>query len=390
MVELTLNIFSAVNLSVLSIFLFFRRSNSITNRIFALIIFCPALNFINNIFIWEGWIYSFPHTLFFSFATAQLYAPLVYIYVNLFIGKKTKIFNPLFAFTLFIILLDFYFWWEFSQFPLKQKIIYLTGLTTYNYPWQMNTINGLFVIAEFIYFTASLINVFRFSKIVKEFYSEEDEIKLRYIKKFIILIFSLNSFLIVVYAILPTPSVEYIFLPLFLNIIYLYILYNAFKHSALFSYNEFQHFARKIEPVALVEKNIHNPGKISKSNYHLKQELGDQLYSKVLKHLIEKKPYLDPNYHIEDLAQELKIRKHHLSFVINSRFQKSFFELVNTYRIEEAKEKLKNDSGCHSVDAIGYDVGFNTKSAFYRAFKKHTNLTPAQFCKIVKSEQSLK
>jgi AraC-like DNA-binding protein len=310
--------------------------------------------------------------------------------VNLFIGKKTKKFNPLFALTLFIILLDLYFWWEFSQFSLKEKMSYLTGLTTYNYPWQMNTINGLFVLAEFIYFTAALINVFRFSKIAREFYSEEEEIKLRYIKKFIILIFSLNFFLIVVYAALPTPNVEYIFLPLFLNVIYLYILYNAFKHSALFTYKEFQLFEKKIAPVALVGANIADPNKISKSNYHLKQELGDLLSVRVSDHLTKDKPYLNPNYHIEDLARELKIQKHHLSFVINSRFKKSFFELVNSYRIDEAKEKLKGESGCHSVDAVGYDVGFNTKSAFYRAFKKYTNLTPAQFCKKIKSDKPLK
>jgi len=381
MMELAFNVFTIINLSILSTILYFQKSNSITNKILAVIIFIPAINFINNVFILQGWIYEFPHTLFFSFATAQLYAPAVYIYVNLFIGKNYKRANPLYALTLFIIILDLFFWWDFLQLPNSEKVVYLEGLTTNNYPWQMNAINGLFVIAEFAYFLAAIMNVNRYSKIAKEYYSDEDHIKLRYIWKFILLIFSLNAALTLIYILLPTPNVEYVFIPLFINFIYLYILFNAFRHAAIFSFDEFNMFVTTIQPIALVKENIPNKEKLLKSNYHINQELGDHLCEKIQNYFIEKKPYLDSNFHIDNLAHDLKVGKHHLSYVINSRFKKSFFELINSYRIEEAKIKLKEISRSHSVDSIGYEVGFNTKSAFYRAFKKFTNQTPAQYAK---------
>ncbi len=82
------NIFTFINLLLISLFLFLRKEQSITNKILALIVVNPGLNFLNNAVILSGFIYTFPHTLFFSFATALLYAPLVHFYVNLMIGKK--------------------------------------------------------------------------------------------------------------------------------------------------------------------------------------------------------------------------------------------------------------------------------------------------------------
>ena len=67
----------------------------------------------------------------------------------------------------------------------------------------------------------------------------------------------------------------------------------------------------------------------------------------------------------------------------------SFREFVNTYRIAEVKEKLCEKSADFSkVEALAYDVGFNSPSAFYAAFKKETSLSPQEYRKLKLSGQT--
>ena len=68
-----------------------------------------------------------------------------------------------------------------------------------------------------------------------------------------------------------------------------------------------------------------------------------------------------------------------LSQIINEELNKNFYDLVNYYRIEEAKKLLVSVNGERTILDIAYDVGFNTKSSFNRAFKKQTRMTPSQF-----------
>ena len=93
--------------------------------------------------------------------------------------------------------------------------------------------------------------------------------------------------------------------------------------------------------------------------------------------MVEKKPYLDNELRIADLAEQVNIPAHHLSQVINQHAGRNFFDFVNHYRVEEAM-KLLGD-GQLSMTAIAFESGFNSQSAFYRHFKKVTGLTPKQY-----------
>ena len=107
--------------------------------------------------------------------------------------------------------------------------------------------------------------------------------------------------------------------------------------------------------------------------------------SEAIKHLlvsvmVEHRPYLNPEIRLNDLAELVNAPSHHLSQVINEKFEQNFFEFINGYRVEEAKRLLKDSSfKNYSLTAIGFEVGFNSKSAFYTAFKKLTGTTPAKF-----------
>ncbi|MGK2864923.1 MAG: helix-turn-helix domain-containing protein, partial [Chitinophagaceae bacterium] len=92
------------------------------------------------------------------------------------------------------------------------------------------------------------------------------------------------------------------------------------------------------------------------------------------------KIYLDPELTIVRLAEKIKCSRHSLSQVLNECMQQSFYEYINTYRVEEAKMLLTDESRKdNKIASIGYDAGFNSLSTFNEVFKKLSGCTPSQF-----------
>ena len=82
------------------------------------------------------------------------------------------------------------------------------------------------------------------------------------------------------------------------------------------------------------------------------------------------------------LSKKLNESSHHVSQVINEKLNKNFFELLAFYRIEYAKKLLGEDKeGKLTIDELTEKVGYNSKSSFINAFKKHTSKTPSEYRK---------
>jgi AraC-like DNA-binding protein len=104
------------------------------------------------------------------------------------------------------------------------------------------------------------------------------------------------------------------------------------------------------------------------------------LAERLSRFMAEKKPYLDPDLTIYDLARALDIPVYQLSAVLNKDLGRTFFDFVNGYRIDEAKRNLA-DPGLKSqkILAIALDCGFASKSAFNRVFKEMAGETPSSY-----------
>ncbi|MCP5103020.1 MAG: helix-turn-helix domain-containing protein, partial [bacterium] len=122
----------------------------------------------------------------------------------------------------------------------------------------------------------------------------------------------------------------------------------------------------------------------SKSKYKdsaLETEVVESCMKKLLYVMDIEKLYKDDKLSLQALAQKVSVTSHILSQVINEQLNKNFSDFVNSYRIEEAKKMLQDADEDTSILHICYEVGFNSKSAFYRAFKKFTDKTPSQYQK---------
>ncbi len=83
---------------------------------------------------------------------------------------------------------------------------------------------------------------------------------------------------------------------------------------------------------------------------------------------------------LSGLAKVINESSHHVSQVINEKLDQSFFEMLASYRVEEAKAILKTELGKKlTIEEIAEQVGYNSKSAFNTAFKKITSQTPSEY-----------
>lgn len=104
---------------------------------------------------------------------------------------------------------------------------------------------------------------------------------------------------------------------------------------------------------------------------------------KTLSYLMEvEKLYREESISLQSLAEKLSITPHQLSQLLNEKLNCTFPDCINNYRIEEAKKLLVDpDWADRKVISIAFEVGYNTKAAFYGVFKKYTGMTPIEFKK---------
>jgi AraC-like DNA-binding protein len=110
------------------------------------------------------------------------------------------------------------------------------------------------------------------------------------------------------------------------------------------------------------------------------------LKSKILHVMKEDRPYLDPELTLGSLSKITGIQTQELSAAINNGFGMNFNDFINSYRVDEVKNKMKSGrAGQLSLLGIAYESGFNSKATFNRTFKKFTHQSPSVFLKSLSS-----
>ncbi len=92
----------------------------------------------------------------------------------------------------------------------------------------------------------------------------------------------------------------------------------------------------------------------------------------------EERAYRDGELSLRRLAERLRMSPHHLSQLLNEQLQQRFYDYINTWRIDDAKQQLVEEPE-KTITDIAFAVGYNNKASFYNAFKRQLGLTPSQY-----------
>ena len=131
----------------------------------------------------------------------------------------------------------------------------------------------------------------------------------------------------------------------------------------------------------ILRVNIQNLPNTPQIDTEIQNEIS-QKFKTICKYFEQTNCYLNPDYTLEQLAAGLEMNKNTISAEISKNKVGNFNDLINSYRITKAKQLLKSSNyNDYTIDAVGLECGFNSKSTFYSAFKKVTNTTPAAFKK---------
>lgn len=373
------NLFVIVNLTIVFIILWFRKNNALSNRLFALVVLIPAFTFLRNTFYFNHIIDKYFFVLILA-SLSCMWAPILYWYVRVMLGIKLRFRKIDFVhFILFFLVLSYYVYLALNQ---VERTHFFNAL--YDSNIESPILNIIFAYAQLIQFFVYLIASIRLVRksIIKEknYFSNEGKTKARWLLELLILLFLLDIVCIVMYLIID-KHVEVFYIPVMYNLFYGYIVYQSFRHATIFNQVVFIEYQKQVEP--LIAFSAKNTLSTSTAKYSLldKQKF-DTYAERTIYHFETNKPYLDPELNITKLSEQLTIPVHYISAVINEKMNKSFFDFVNQYRIEEVKQHLKNkEHEKFSLEAIGYNCGFNSRTSFFRVFKKHTGKTPNDYLK---------
>jgi AraC-like DNA-binding protein len=111
----------------------------------------------------------------------------------------------------------------------------------------------------------------------------------------------------------------------------------------------------------------------------MKKDGNQHTYAKGFIELMEKEYiFKDPELTLHKSAGLLKVNPKYLSLILNRQLHSSFPDIVNKYRIETCKKLLENGKDL-TIQQIMYDVGYSSKSAFLKHFKRITGCTPSEY-----------
>lgn len=305
--------------------------------------------------------FSLPHTLYFSTSFSFLYGPLLYFYFKRISEKyRFKLLDLIHlapSVLLFLYLLPIYL------LPAEEKLHLMFNRNEILY----DTLRGI-VVLKYVSLVGYAYLVYKqYKKIAGR--KEKPHFQILNWQRNMMILNMFYVFFYVVYGIallrIVTSNNLFIYPQTFsMAIIILYVGYIAYVQPKVFSkkflFNEMDKFKYKKSGLTI----------------SYSEELKEQL----LELLDKEKVYKQSNISLEKLADRLGTTRHNISQVINEHFGMNFFHLINKYRIAEAIEILKNDynNNLHIID-VAYDVGFNNKVTFNKAFKAETNMTPSSF-----------
>ena len=357
--------------------------NKQANRYLAIFLFIFTLSLIDEFLFQSHYFYDYPHLIGLVWPLEYLYGPLFYFYIR----ELTSI-NPPFtrrkdAFHLLLFFMGVLLAIPTWTLDPGQKITMLYGLDQLvtGEVFRANIFDGLatlFVVIQIaVYIRLSFRHLRYYRQSIRQQFSEIEKINLSWLVTLLWLLLPLWVLYIVDIFFsdgLGIGNQAGISLHVILVLIIYSMGYMGLRQPSIFK----QEQTIRALPETETEKNSGKCEKYRKSK--LSDELSEIFKSRLFSVMEEHKPYLENGITLPQLANIMGCTSNNLSQVINDGLKKSFFDFINGYRIAYAKQQLLSPERV-AVLQIAMNAGFNSKSAFYTAFKKEVGMTPTQYRK---------
>jgi AraC-like DNA-binding protein len=343
-----------------------KRGNRTANRVLAALAAAISVTIIGSILNSTRYILLFPQVALLHTPFNLLISPLIFLYIKALISKKSKFGKgTLWHFVPAVICLLYYLPLYFRS--REAKLAYMVAAFQ-NYPpleWRIRS--TLIFLQSVVYLSLTIYMLATHSRRLGKQASPLEKSNL----------FWARSFIIVVLLCWAVATLRFFFaydarawtmliVPLCLSV-WMYVMGYVTLRQADTAMGAMDD---ELQPSKKYEKSTLTPAR------------AEEYLKRILLVMEQQKPYREGDLTLQKLARELSISPHHLSQIINERLNQNFFDFVNAHRIAEAKRMLVDPAKKHySILAIAEEVGFNSKSAFNTAFRKHANTTPSEFRK---------
>jgi len=341
--------------------IFTNQGNRRANKLLGFFFLLWAFDFLDGLLLLNGFYLEHPDFALWGEPLVFLYGPLLYFY-TLHIVRKKKVFTlkvvlHLLPFLMYLIIIVV----NFHMLPKVAKINILNAIIELKQPFEIFLFLIVIYAHFFSYIFLSKIRIRKTVNNLNNFYSHHNLSWLNVLLNAFLIILSISVFTSVLQF---YHSREYfkIGLPILIIVMGLFVvgvILNALNRPFIF---------------------LDDNDAIKYVGYKLDLDETDIISKKITNALESEKLYLNPELNLKDFSKAIDINSRKVSQVINDTFHKSFFDLINSYRIEAATERLKNNKDPKlTVLEVMYEVGFNSKSSFNTQFKNRTGLTPSEF-----------
>lgn len=363
-------------ISILSLFigLFFavflftsKTKNKLSNRIFAAFLFLSA---IDNIFISKILAENYTSLSKTIALTVFLQLPLFYLYIISVCYSNFKLRPKHFLHTIPFFIVNLLLLTNFYGVNPDSKFIFLSNVSDAF----KNSFVHIFVHLQVVcYLIIVFIVLKRAKSIYLENYANSNIVFYKWLYQLTIIISILHAFAILknIYKFSDYETFYYwtrIILLLTELIIFCWYVLKALNTPDIF---------KSVDSRLKLTSNL-----IKNENHSTEKALINNDVEALKNYMNKEEPYLDSSLTMQDLANQMHLNVRETSILINHTIGQHFFDFVNGYRIEKAMKILENPlDNKKTVLEILYEVGFNSKSSFNTAFKKHTGTTPTLYRK---------
>ena len=329
---------------------------------------------IDELFILVGGYHYFPHFLGVLFPVKLFLAPAIYFYARSIISNKPQWFIKRDLAVLIAPLIAVMVAVPFYILPSHEKIALLSETTRDSEKYKLALLGCqiglyLFFIVSLTYLYASIRLLLRNIRKASMLFSRIDDKSITWLR-FVIVLLAIGW---AAYCINEIWSISGGRPTLFKFSV---TLFELFWIGLIAFYGLRQHPINVA--VTDYELDSHQPqSSYKKSKLNLTQI--QTIAQKLDQSMTENSLYIDPDLSLRQLSDQIGISENHISETFSRHFNKNFFDYVNGYRIAQACQQL-NESN-ETILNIAMDVGFNSRSTFNTAFRKHTGTTPSQYRK---------